>query len=86
MLDPKFKKELKEGDVVVCITKYFQEFTYGKQYRLYTDMRVGNSILPIESDLGNLPLPAYYSPYEYYFLRLEDFRQLQIQELLYEDK
>ena len=26
---------LKKGDIVVCITESFQEFTYGKQYTLY---------------------------------------------------
>lgn len=84
MLDPKFKKELKEGDIVVCVTKCFQEFTYGKQYRLYTDMRfIGNSILPIESDLGNFTIPAYFSPYEYYFIPLENWRDLKIEELVY---
>lgn len=71
---------LKKGDIVVCTTLYFEEFTYGKQYKLYSDTL--GSILPIESDFGNLPLPSYYSPTGYYFLPLEIWRELKINKVL----
>jgi hypothetical protein len=67
-----------EGDIVVCITEHFQEFTYGKQYRLYG---AATSLLPINSDLGNQPLPAYYAPNGYYFLPLDVWRELKINQI-----
>jgi len=76
---------LKKGDIVVCITESFQEFTYGKQYTLYTDISDWvntSSLLPITSDLGNQPLPAYYSPTGYYFLPLDVWRELKINKVL----
>lgn len=79
---------LKGGDIVVCITEYFQEFTFGKQYQLYCDFDLNvpvtqrYSTLPIESDLGNQPLPAYYSPTGYYFLPLHIWRELKINKVL----
>jgi hypothetical protein len=74
---------LKGGDIVVCITEHFQEFTYGKQYTLYGDnLNPAVSLLPITSDLGNQPLPAYYSPNGYYFLPLHIWRELKINKVL----
>jgi hypothetical protein len=74
---------LKGGDIVVCITEHFQEFTYGKQYTLYGDnLNSAVSLLPITSDLGNQPLPAYYSPNGYYFLPLHIWRELKINKVL----
>lgn len=75
---------LKRGDIVVCITEHFGEFTYGKQYTLYCDFEqpTDYSTLPIESDFGNLPLPAYYSPKGYYFLPLDIWRELKINKVL----
>jgi urease accessory protein UreE len=70
---------LSKGDIVVCITKDFSEFTFGKQYILYSD---SSSLLPITSDLGNRHLPAYYSPDEYYFLPLSVWRELKINKIL----
>jgi len=32
---------LKRGDIVVCITESFQEFTCGKQYQLYSNADIG---------------------------------------------
>ena len=72
---------LKGGDIVVCITEHFQDFTYGKQYTLYGDER-NSSLLPLESDFGNLTLPAYYSPTGYYFLPLHIWRELKINKVL----
>lgn len=77
--------KLEKGDVVVCITKNFGEFTFGKQYTVYSDISdwdYGGSLLPIESDLGNQPLPAYYSPTGYYFLPLNIWRELKINKVL----
>jgi len=70
-----------KGAIVVCITDNFDEFTYGKQYTLYSNY-YGSSILPITSDLGNQPLPAYYSPTGYYFLPLSVWRELKINKVL----
>jgi hypothetical protein len=73
---------LSKGDIVVCITESFQEFTCGKQYTLYSDWSNRSSLLPINSDLGNQPLPAYYAPTGYYFLPLHIWRELKINKLL----
>ena len=72
---------LSKGDIVVCITEHFQDFTYGKQYTLYSKFNDG-SLLPIESDRGHQPLPAYYSPKGYYFLPLHIWRELKINKVL----
>lgn len=72
---------LRKDDIVVCITKYFDEFTYGKQYKLYSDL-TSPSLLPIDSDKGNQPLPAYYSSIGYYFLPLHIWRELKINKVL----
>jgi len=74
--------KLEKGDVVVCITKNFGEFTYGKQYTLYASEVLGSGLLPITSDLGNQPLPAFYSPIGYYFLPLNIWRELKINKVL----
>jgi hypothetical protein len=74
---------LKKGDIVVCITEHFQEFTFGKQYTLYVDSE--GSLLPITSDFGNQPLPAYYSSMCYYFLPLHIWRELKIKKVLEND-
>jgi hypothetical protein len=76
---------LMKGDIVVCITEHFQEFTYGKQYTLhgdYIDSNGNGSLLAIISDLGNYPLPSYYSPTGYYFLPLHIWRELKINKVL----
>jgi hypothetical protein len=73
---------LSKGDIVVCITEHFSEFTFGKQYTLYSDVSDRSSLLPINSDLGNQPLPAYYSPTGYYFLPLSVWREFKINKVL----
>jgi hypothetical protein len=73
---------LSKGDIVVCITEHFNEFTFGKQYTLYSDVSDRSSLLPINSDLGNQPLPAYYSPTGYYFLPLSVWREFKINKVL----
>jgi hypothetical protein len=79
---------LMKGDIVVCITEHFQEFTFGKQYKLYSDFGPDNgsgpylSLLAITSDLGNQRLPSYYSPTGYYFLPLHIWRELKINKVL----
>lgn len=72
---------LSKGDIVVCITEHFSEFTFGKQYKLYAD-EIGSNTLPITSDLGNQPLPCYYAPTGYYFLPLHIWRELKINKVL----
>lgn len=74
--------KLEKGDIVVCITEHFQEFTYGKQYTLYSNETLGSGLLPITSDLGNQPLPCFYSPTGYYFLPLNIWRELKINKVL----
>jgi hypothetical protein len=76
---------LRRGDIVVCITEHFQEFTYGKQYTLYGDYIDSNgnaNLLAITSDLGNQTLPSYYSPTGYYFLPLHIWREMKINKVL----
>ena len=72
---------LKRGDIVVCITEYFDHFTCGKQYTLYGD-ELGSGVLPIVNDKGNQALPAYYGPIGYYFLPLNIWRELKINKIL----
>lgn len=71
---------LKKGDIVVCITESFDQFTQGKHYTVMSD--VSSSLLPITSDWGNQPLPAYFAPSGYYFLPLHIYRELKLKEIL----
>jgi hypothetical protein len=75
---------LSEGDIVVCITEHFQNFTYGKQYKLCGMINSLSlpSLLPIENDRGYHTLPSYYSPTGYYFLPLHIWRELKINKVL----
>jgi hypothetical protein len=74
---------LSEGDIVVCVTESFQDFTYGRQYKLMRDpLWISPSLLPIESDRGHQPLPSYHSPTGYYFLPLHIWRELKINKVL----
>lgn len=76
---------LSKGDIVVCITENFTEFTFGKQYKLYSDLDVpGSHILPIISDKGRNTYPAYYAPTGYYFLPLQVWRELKLNKVLEE--
>ena len=48
---------LTKRDIVVCVTESFQEFTYGKQYTLYSDVSDwsnSSSLLPIESEISSI--------------------------------
>lgn len=76
----------KKGDIFVCNTYFFTEFTYGKKYKIYCDIDNSNNILPIESDYGNLPLPCISGVVSgkrvYYFLPLNEFRNKKINEWL----
>lgn len=71
----------------VCVTRNFQNFTYGKIYE--GELTNSKTTLNIINDLGYKTLPSYYSScFErgqryYYFLSLEEWRDKQIDKILY---
>lgn len=80
MSDSIFEIKLKKGDCVVCICKSWSSFTLGKKYILYSDQT--GTLLPVEDDFGNMPLPSYSHPGGTYFLTLDKYREEKIEEIL----
>lgn len=75
----------------VCVTKDFENFTYGKVYE--GELNSSGTILNVTNDVGNKPLPSYYRPWSkrpydgiryFYFLSLEDWRERKINKVLNE--
>lgn len=69
---------LRRGEVIVCITKDWETFTYGKKYEVVMD-QIGpsSSVVDVMNDLGRRHMPA-----SKYFVTLEEWRQMQIDELI----
>jgi len=73
---------LKRGDLIVCITKYFEHFTYGKTYKVEEDQE-SDSLVDIQNDRGDRYLPAMYgSKRIYYFVKYEDYINDKIDDIL----
>jgi hypothetical protein len=73
----------------VCVTKYWENFTYGKVY----EGDISGSLLDVENNIGERTLPALYrkecteyllEPTKkiYYFIPLEEWREQQIEKIL----
>lgn len=69
---------LKRGNIIVCITKDWQSFTYGKKYEVLMDQfgpdRMG--IVDVMNDAGQRYMPA-----SSYFITLEEWREMRIDEI-----
>ena len=70
---------LKRGDIIVCITKDWETFTYGKKYEVLMDQFGPDrmSIVDVSNDRGGRHMPA-----SKYFVTLEEWRLMQIDELI----
>ena len=72
-------KLLKRGDIIVCITKNWQTYTYGKKYEVLMDQfgpdRMG--VVDVMNDQGQRYMPA-----SNYFVTLEDWREMKIDEII----
>lgn len=68
-------KLLKRGDIIVCITKNWQTYTYGKKYEVLMDQL--GSIIDVMNDQGQRYMPA-----SNYFVTLEVWRVMKIDEII----
>ena len=72
-------KLLKRGDIIVCITKNWQTFTYGKKYKVLMDQFGPDrmSIVDVMNDRGQRYIHAYN-----HFITLEEWREMKIDEII----
>ncbi len=72
-------KLLKRGDIIVCITKDWETFTYGKHYEVLMDQFGPDrmSIVDVMNDRGQRYMPA-----SNYFVTIEEWRQMRIDEII----
>ena len=72
-------KLLKRGDIIVCITHNWETFTYGKKYEVLMDQfgpdRMG--VVDVMNDQGQRYMPA-----SNYFVTLEVWRVMKIDEII----
>ena len=68
-------KLLKRGDIIVCITKDWQTYTYGKKYEVIMDQL--GYIIDVMNDQGQRYMPA-----SNYFVTLEVWRVMKIDEII----
>ncbi len=68
-------KLLKRGDIIVCITKDWQTYTYGNKYEVLMDQL--GSIIDVMNDQGQRYMPA-----SNYFVTLEEWRVMKIDEII----
>ena len=72
-------KLLKRGDIIVCITKNWETFTYGKKYEVLMDQfgpdRMG--VVDVMNDQGQRYMPA-----SNYFVTLNEWRGMKIDEII----
>ena len=73
-------KLLKRGDIIVCITKDWESFTYGKKYEVLMD-QIG-SIIDVANDRGLRHMPCYEGKDNRYFMTLEEWRLTRIDEII----
>jgi len=66
------------GDIIVCATKDWDTFTYGKKYEVLMDQIYPNSsVVDVMNDLGARHMPA-----SKYFVTLEEWRVERIKEII----
>jgi hypothetical protein len=68
-------KLLKRSDIIVCIKHDWETFTYGKKYVVLMD-QIG-SIIDVANDKGLRHMPA-----SNYFVTIEEWRQIRIDEII----
>ena len=68
-------KLLKRGDIIVCITKDWQTYTYGNKYEVLMDQL--GSIIDVMNDQGQRYMPA-----SNYFVTLNEWRGTKIDEII----
>jgi len=69
---------LLRGDIIVCATKDWDTFTYGKKYEVLMDQIYPNSsVVDVLNDRGGRHMPA-----SKYFVTLEEWRLMRIKGLL----
>jgi hypothetical protein len=72
-------KLLKSGDIIVCVSKDLENFTYGKKYTVLMDQFGPDrmSIVDVMNDRWQRYMPA-----SKYFVTIEEWRQMRIDEII----
>lgn len=74
----------KKGEILVCVQKNWEDFTYGKHYVLEKDYPYNDyiNLVSVISDSGEDPLPAMDTLGERNFVSLKEWREMKINEIL----
>jgi hypothetical protein len=69
----------KRGDILVCFTQEWESFTYGKKYEVLMDQFGPDrmSIVDVMNDQGQRYMPA-----SNYFVTLDEWREMKIDEII----
>lgn len=73
---------LKKGDYIVCVTKDWYKFTYGKLYVVEEDKGPNSDLVDVANNDGGRYRPCYYGPDGNYFVTLKEWRQIQINKII----
>jgi len=72
------------SNFVVCVTKDFTAFTYGKSYEVLSDF-LFSSLIDLIDDNGSRPLPSRYGVIDNkrvpYFITLDEWRNKKLKEI-----
>lgn len=76
-------ENIKKDDWIVCICKSWENFTYGKKYKVLSEKHY--NLVDVTNDIGENPIPCLYG-YDrgeriYYFTTLEGWREMQMNEI-----
>ena len=70
------------SNFVVCVTKDFTAFTYGKSYEVLNEV---SSLIDLIDDYGDRPLPCLYGVIDNkrvpYFIPLDEWRDKKLKEI-----
>jgi hypothetical protein len=69
---------LQEGDYIVCVTKSWSKYTYGKKYKVNSYKIQISLIVDVLDDDRYRRLPCYYGVNGNYFITLTEWREMQI--------
>jgi len=69
-----------ESKYVVCVTKDFTTFTYGKSYEVLNVYEF-SSLIDLIDDYGDRPVPCLYREGVKYFIPLDEWRDKKLKEI-----
>lgn len=74
---------IKKGDWIVCVCDKWESFTYGKKYKVLSD--VNFNLVDVINDFGENPVPCLYGYDEGkrvdYFITLDQWREINLNKI-----